>query len=89
VGTPVTFTLTATESHAPGALGYVITYGDGTSDSNPVPQFCVAGPGPPSSQTWTLIHRYTAGGTYTVTATVSVNCSPDKATATLTVSRFG
>jgi hypothetical protein len=84
--TPVTFTLKATESHAPGALRYQIAYGDGATDANAAPMYCTAGPGRPASQAWSLAHRYSAPGTYTVTATVGVNCSPDRATATLTVS---
>jgi hypothetical protein len=84
--TPVTFTLKATESQAPGALRYQIAYGDGATDANAAPMYCTAWPGRPASQAWSLAHRYSAPGTYTVTATVGVNCSPDRATATLTVS---
>jgi PKD repeat protein len=84
--TPVMFTLKATESQAPGALRYQIAYGDGATDANAAPMYCTAGPGRAASQAWSLAHRYSAPGTYTVTATVGVNCSPDRATATLTVS---
>ena len=71
---------------APGALSYHVAYGDGASASNVTPDFCSAGPGQPASQTWLLTHQYPAPGHYTVVATVVVNCSPDKATVTLTVS---
>jgi hypothetical protein len=84
--TPVTFTLKATESNAPGALHYQVTYGDGAVDSNVTPTLCTAGPGQPASQTWTLTHHYATATSFTVVAAVGVNCSPDKATATVTVS---
>jgi hypothetical protein len=89
VGTAVTFTIEASETNAPGALSYLLSYGDGSQASNPVPQFCTAGPGAPATQTWTLTHQYSAAGTYTVTVNVGVNCSPDKAAASLTVSPVG
>ena len=84
--TPVTFTLRAVESNAPGALHYQVTYGDGGMDSNVTPTVCTAGPGEPMSQTWTLTHQYATANSFTVVAVVGVDCSPDKATATLTVS---
>jgi hypothetical protein len=89
VGTAVTVTLQATEAHAPGALGYQLAYGDGSQASNVTNTLCTAGPGAPASQTWTLTHQYAAAGSYTITATVTVNCSPDKATASVTVSPVG
>jgi len=84
-GTAVAFSLKAYESHAIGALGYRIAYGDGATDQNPVPQFCRAGPGQPASQTWQLSHAYAKPGTYTVTATVTANCTTDRGSATVTV----
>ncbi len=87
IGTAVTFTLKATETAAPGALHYQVAYGDGQSDSNITPTVCT--PAAPAAQTWTLSHQYAAPGTYSVTATVAVNCSPDQATATVAVSRSG
>ena len=87
VGTPVTFTVKATETQAPGALYYEVTYGDGASASNVTPAICSAGPGTtPASQTWSLAHQYSAAGHYTVVTTVGVNCSPDKTTVTVAVS---
>ncbi len=85
IGSTVKFNLTANASHAPGALGYQLRYGDGTSAENVVPQFCVVGGGAPTRETWHLAHRYKAAGRYRVSASVYVNCSGDHATATVTV----
>ena len=85
-GSPVEFNLTANASDAPGALGYQLHYGDGTSAENVVPQFCVAGRGTPTRETWHLTHRYKAAGRYRVSASVYVNCTSDHATATVVVS---
>jgi hypothetical protein len=86
-GTVVTFTLEATETAAPGALHYQVAYGDGQSDSNITPTVCTSPA--PATQTWTLSHQYTTAGTYSVAASVAVNCSPDQATATVSVRRSG
>jgi hypothetical protein len=85
VGIPVTFSIVAHEAHAPGQLHYTIAYGDGSSDANVTDELCSQPPGPPASDTWSLTHRYEAPGDYTVVLTVAVNCSSDKATASLTV----
>jgi hypothetical protein len=53
-GSPVEFNLTAYSPHVPGAFGYQLHYGDGTSAENVVPQFCVAGGGTPTRETWHL-----------------------------------
>jgi hypothetical protein len=82
-GATVQFNLTATETQPQGAFGYQIAYGDGATDQNAVPQFCVAGSGPPQTQHWQLAHTYAASGTFNVSVTVSANCTPDRATATL------
>jgi uncharacterized Rossmann fold enzyme len=74
------------EAHAPGALHYSLAYGDGEVASNPTDEVCVAGPGPPANESWTLSHNYVAPSTYTVTVTVGVNCSPDTVTVRLKVS---
>ena len=84
-GAPITVTVSATDTQARGALAYRVSYGDGTSDQNVVPQFCLAGAGIVSHQTWPLTHRYTASGNYLVVATVTATCTPDRATATLSV----
>jgi hypothetical protein len=84
---PVEFNLTAYAPHAPGALGYQLHYGDGTSAAqSTVPQFCVAGGGTPRRQTWRLTHRYKAAGQYRVSVSVNINCTSDHATATVSVS---
>jgi hypothetical protein len=82
-GTTVKFTLTATETQAKGALGYRVAYGDGATEQNAVPQFCLAGPGTPQTSSWQLAHAYAKPGTYTVTVTVAANCTPDQATTSL------
>ena len=85
VGSTVQFEVTASESHALGALGYQLSYGDGTSAENVVPQFCVVGKGAPMRQTWRLSHRYKAAGRYRVSVSVYVNCTRDQALAHITV----
>jgi hypothetical protein len=82
-GDPVTFMVTARESHEPGSLSYRLAYGDGATDQNQVPQLCRAGPGSLAQQTWQLTHRYRAAGTYSAAVTVSAGCTPDRATATV------
>jgi hypothetical protein len=84
-GSPVRFELTAYAPRASGALGYQLRFGDGTSTHNVTPQFCVAGRGVPTRQTWHLSHRYKAAGRYRVSASVSVNCSSDFGTAGVVV----
>jgi hypothetical protein len=86
-GSPVKFKLTAYAPHAPGAFGYQLRYGDGTSAAQEaVPLICAAGKGAPLRQTWRLVHYYEAAGRYRVSAGVYVNCTSDGATATVTVS---
>ncbi len=82
--TTLRFTLTATDGHAHGALGYDVVFGDGKSTSNPVPQFCVAGTGISQHDVWHLAHRY-AAGTYHATFTVRANCTRAVTRARLTV----
>jgi hypothetical protein len=84
-GQVVRFILQAAETHATGALTYDITYGDGQSGSFTTPAVCKSGPGKPAKQLWNLPHTYASPGTYTATVTVSVNCSPDKATSSVVV----
>jgi hypothetical protein len=73
-------------THATGALHYMVTFGDGSRAADAVPEFCLAGPGKSTSETWTLPHSYVAAGSYKVSVTVAVNCSSAAATALLTVS---
>ncbi len=84
-GTLVDLTVRARETHAPGALTYQISYGDGSTDQNTAPAMCRGGTAPPASQSWQRTHRYGQVGTYTVAATVQANCTPDRATATVMV----
>jgi len=86
VGSPIVFTATAYARHAPGALGYQLHYGDGTSaPQSAVPLFCLPGKGSAARRTWHFSHRYGKPGTYTASLTVHVNCSGDRVTATVTV----
>ena len=82
----VHFTISASASEAPGALHYVVAYGDGHTAANTTPLFCRAAPGGPEHQTWTLAHTYAKAGRYTVTATVGVTCSSHRAGVTLRIS---
>jgi hypothetical protein len=86
VGAAVRIELTAQARHAPGAFGYLLRYGDGhASRSGAVPQFCIAGAAPAAHQTWRLAHRYRAPGRFVVSASVNVNCTDDRATASTRV----
>ena len=81
----MTFTVKASESHAPGALAYQMAYGDGSSDQNNVPAYCTSGSGAPASQTWSLSHSYTKAGTYHAMVIVRANCTADRVTVQLTI----
>ena len=85
VGSSVEFSLNAQESHAPGALEYQVAYGDGSTDHNTAPQYCKSGPGQAAGQTWHLAHAFATPGTYRVMARVVANCTPDRATAAVTI----
>lgn len=84
-GTTVRFTVQASESHAPGALVYQVQYGDGSSDQNTAPTTCKGGPAGPVQQTWQLTHRYGQKGSYFARVTVRANCTPDQASAGVTI----
>lgn len=84
-GAAVTFVVRAQEIHAPGALSYQVLYGDGSSDQAAAPALCQPGPGGPAQQTWTLTHAYAGAGRYAPSVTVRAGCTPDRATATVTV----
>jgi len=83
----VEFVVSARDSRAHGVLAYQLTFGDGAGTHNVTPLLCTA-TAAPQEETWGLSHAYGANGTYTVSATVSANCTPDRATASvaLTVS---
>lgn len=82
VGAAVEIELAAGTAHAPGAIGYLLRYGDGaTSGSGAVPQFCLAGPTPPAHRVWRTGHSYRAPGRYVVSASVYINCTRSRATA--------
>jgi hypothetical protein len=85
VGSSVEFNASAYESHAQGAIGYRLFYGDGAATPPSVlPQFCLVAPRP-AHKTWRLSHRYRSLGRHTVSLSVDVNCTSDHARTTLTV----
>ena len=74
----------ADDPSARGALGYLLRYGDGTSSgSGAVPQFCLEGRGRPVRQIWRHTHHYSAGGKYSLSVSVYVNCTDEHAGATV------
>jgi PKD domain len=85
VGQPVTFNVTARETHEPGSLSYQLAYGDGATDQNLASTLCRAGPGSLAQRSWQQTHRYAATGTYRAAVTVSARCTPDRTTAQVTV----
>lgn len=74
----------ATAAHARGAIGYDISYGDGTSARDVLPQFCLAGHGGTRHARWRFTHHY-APGTYEMTVTMHVTCAPGHVTTRLTL----
>ncbi len=85
VKAPVTFTLTMSDSHAVGAFGYDLKFGDGTSRTIAVPQYCLVPPGKPAHVTWRFTHRYSKIGHYRVTVLGYVNCTSTRASSATTV----
>ena len=78
VGAVVKFDLYLSATHAKGALGYVLQFGDGATSQNPVPMFCLAGLGRAAHETWQLSHRYARSGTFKIVASGYVNCGPGR-----------
>jgi hypothetical protein len=76
----VKFTLTISDDHVLGAFGYVVKFGDGTTRTIAVPQYCLALPGRPGRATWRFAHRYGKPGRYRVSAVGYMNCSSERAT---------
>lgn len=83
-GAVVRFDLSVTDSHATGALGYVLVFGDGSSAAPAIPMYCLA-VGRPAHETWQLSHRYLKAGDYKVTASGFANCGPGRVTATVNI----
>lgn len=79
-GRTVQIVARASTQQATGALGYGLSYGDGSS-APPVaiPQFCLAGPGRPAKDSWRFTHRYRAPGRYRIRLDVYVNCGGGRA----------
>ena len=86
VGVDVVFVVRATERRAPGALAMQLVYGDGATEENAVPDLCRGGATSGKHATWRLSHRYSTRRTYTAAVTVSANCTPDRATAAVSIS---
>jgi hypothetical protein len=84
-GAAVQFNLTTTDSHATGALGYLLVFGDGSSAAPVMPMYCLAGPGRSAHQTWKLTHRYVKSGHYKVKASGFANCGSGRVTATVNI----
>lgn len=84
-GAAVEFNVGVADQRATGALGYVLRFGDGSVRANPLPMFCLAGPGSPESGSWRFAHRYSRAGTYRASVTGFANCWPARATTTVTV----
>ncbi len=84
-GAVVAFRLHLAASHAVGALGYQLNFGDGTSRANPIPMYCLAGAGVAAHETWRFNHQYRKAGVYHVSVVGFVNCSPARATARATI----
>jgi hypothetical protein len=79
---PVRLTVTADDVGARGALRYVLTFGDGASRHNLVPQFCTSNASHRRAR-WSFTHRYSRRGAYHVSVKVSASCSPASVTARL------
>lgn len=84
-GAAVQFDLIVTDSHATGALGYLLVFGDGSSVAPAVPMYCLAGPGRPENQAWKLTHRYVHAGHYKVMASGFANCGSGRVTAMVNI----
>ena len=84
-GAVVAIRLRLDASHAVGALGYQLNFGDGTIRANPIPMYCLAGAGVAAHETWRFDHRYGKVGVYHVSVTGFVNCSSARAVARATV----
>jgi hypothetical protein len=82
-GAAVQFNLSVKDSHATGALGYLLVFGDGSSAAPALPMYCLAGPGRPAHQSWQLSHRYVHAGHYEVMASGFANCGSGRVTVTV------
>ena len=74
--------MSANDPNAHGVLTHELSFGDGSGDYTANPLFCLATVSP-RSQTWNVQHAYAHAGTYTVSATVSANCTPDHVTVSV------
>jgi hypothetical protein len=83
-GQALQVTVSARDPGAHGALAYQLAYGDGRGAHNVTPLLCTASVSP-QAQTWAFSHAYATAGTYTVSATVTANCTPDHATVPVAV----
>jgi PKD repeat protein len=76
--------VSASDAVAHGVLAYQVAFGDGSATHDVTPMLCTAAAAP-QHRTWTATHTYGSRGAYTVSATVSANCTPDRATASVPV----
>ncbi|HXR21689.1 MAG TPA: hypothetical protein VN786_03950 [Acidimicrobiales bacterium] len=84
-GAAVQFNLSVSDSHATGALGYLVEFGDGSSAAPAMPMYCLAGGGRPAHESWQLSHRYVRSGHYKVMASGFANCGSGRVTATVNI----
>ena len=84
-GAMVEITVSANDPDAHGVLTHELSFGDGSGDYTANPLFCLATVSP-RSQAWNVQHAYDHAGTYTVSATVSANCTPDHVTVSVPLS---
>jgi|GEM_PF-3400736 len=84
-GTAVRFSVEGRAPHARGALGYEVSYGDGSAARRATPQFCLSAPHGARGR-WTLSHRYRRRGRFTVDVTVRAGCSAGAASVELRLS---
>jgi hypothetical protein len=81
----VRFTVEVSDAAAHGALGYRISYGDGSTGTVALPQYCTA-QGRAAHSTWHLVHRYGRPGSYRIRVTGVAVCGGGGAVARLTLS---
>jgi hypothetical protein len=82
---PVKFTLSITDDHAVGAFGYLVKFGDGTTRTIAVPQYCLALPGRPEHVTWRFSHRYQRSGDVRASVVAYMNCSDARDTKVISL----
>jgi hypothetical protein len=83
-GAVVHFEVSVSDSHANGALGYIVEFGDGSSAAPVMPMYCLA-VSRPAHQSWQLSHRYLRAGNFKATASGFSNCGSGRVRAIVNV----